>query len=212
MRALVLGAILVVAWPVVLLRFGNGDVYVPIGALALLVIAVVLVASRGASSKLFPRTVREWRRDIAIGVICGALMTGGTYALYAISERWIPALAESVHGLYSNAGTANAGTASLTLALAATTMAIVAEELLWRGPLLRLLERRTSRAIAIAISLGTYTLAQGGSGSGILMLAAFMCGAIWLTERLWTRSVVAPLLSHLMWTLIVVHLLPVTRF
>ena len=206
MRTLFLGAILIIAWPIVLSRFGTGDVYLPIGALALFVISAVLFASRRERT-LLPRTGSEWRRDILIGIACGAVMTAGTYVLYAIIERWIPSLAKSVNGLY-----ANAGAASLTVALVATSMAVFAEELLWRGPLFRVLEHRTGRVMAIAISLGTYTLAQGGSRSLVVMLAAFICGAIWLTERLWTRSVVAPLLSHLMWTLIVVHLLPVTRF
>lgn len=205
MRAFVVGAILVVVWPVVLSRFGSGDVYLPLGALALCVIAAVLFVSR--ARELLPRTGGEWVRDIGIGVGTGAVMTVGTYVAYAISQRWIPSLAGRVGELYRNAGSG-----SFAMAMVATVAVIFAEEILWRGPLLRPLERKAGRGVMILISLGTYTLAQGGSRSVVVMLAALICGAIWLLERLWTRSLIAPLLSHLMWTLIVVHLLPVTRF
>jgi hypothetical protein len=207
MKPLVAGAMLVVAWPLVLSRFGSGDVYLPLGAFAVFVIGVVLALGRdGDAAALAPRTPPRWTRGIVVGLACGAVMTVGTYAAYAVVVRLAPSVAGSVAGLY-----ANAGTSSLALALIATSAAVVAEEVLWRGPLLRVLERRTGRAAAVGISLITYTLAQGGSRSVIVMVAAVVCGAIWSTERIYTRSVVAPLVSHLMWTLIVIHLLPVTR-
>lgn len=203
MGSLLAGAALVIAWPIVLSRFGHDDVYRALGPFAVLVVALVL--SFGRRERVLPRAGSEWRRDIAIGLGCGGVMTVGTYAAYAVAARFVPGLARSVRDLYRTAGTD-----SLAIALLSTVAAIVAEEVLWRGPLLRTLERRTGRSLAIAISLGTYVLAQTGSRSVIVALAALVCGSIWLAERLWTRSMVAPLLSHLIWTLIVIHLWPVT--
>ncbi|MDB4946652.1 MAG: hypothetical protein JWP97_6186 [Labilithrix sp.] len=206
MKRLLGGAALVVLWPLVLSRFGEDDVYLLLGPFALVVIAAVLFLGRSEAPALLPRSRRTFARDVGIGLGCGLVMTAGTYAAYAITERLVPQLAAHVGDLYRNAGSS-----SVALALGATTAAIVAEEMLWRGPLLRVLERRAGRLVAIAVSLVTYTLAQGGSHSGLVMLAALVCGAIWLAERILTRSMVAPLVSHLMWTLVVVHLVPVTR-
>ena len=203
MKRLVAAAILVLAWPIVLSRFGHDDVYRLLAPFAIFVTAVVLILGR--RERVLPRETRDWRRDIAIGIGGGVIMTAGTYAAYAVLSRLIPGLSGVVKGLY-----VTAGKESLVVALLSTIAAIIAEEMLWRGPLLRVLERRTSRALAIGISLATYTLAQVGSGSLIVALAALICGGIWSAERIWTRSIVAPLLSHLMWTLVVIHLIPVT--
>jgi membrane protease YdiL (CAAX protease family) len=85
----------------------------------------------------------------------------------------------------------------------------MAEELLWRGALLEALERRTSRLAAFAISVGSYALAQLGSGSWIVFALALVCGALWTLERLLTRSLLASAISHLIWTQTVILLHPV---
>lgn len=203
MWSLIAGALLVLAWPIVLSRFGHGDVYRLLGPFAVLVVALVLLF--GWRERVLPRGRREWVRDVGVGLGCGVVMTVGTYSAYALFARIVPGLAVAVRGLYRDAGKE-----SFAIAILSTIAAIVAEEVLWRGPLLRTLEKRTSRVVAIVISIGTYTLAQIGSGSFIVLLAALICGSIWLAERMWTRSIVAPLVSHAMWTLVVIHFLPVT--
>ena len=89
-------------------------------------------------------------------------------------------------------------------------MVCIAEEMLWRGWLLALLERRVARGVALALSLVSYAAAQSASGSVVVVLAAVICGAIWLAERALTGSMVAPLVSHLVWTPVVIHFYPVT--
>ena len=203
LRGLIAGAALIVAWPFVLSRFGGDDVYTFLGAFALLVIATVMLFGR--KERMLPKTGRELARDVGIGLAVGVVMTAGTYAAYAVVERVYPPLAGKVAGLYGDAHKEQ-----LAFAVVATLAAIVAEEVLWRGPLFGMLKRRAGVAVAAALSLGTYTLAQSGSGSSVVVLAALVCGAIWLGERIYTKSIVAPLVSHLMWTVVVIHVLPVT--
>lgn len=203
-RALLVGGALVVVWPILLSHFGGGDVYVLLGSFALFVIAAVFVVGR--RENVFPRTARDLVVQLGLGLGVGVVMTAGTYASFAVVERIWPPLAGHVGGLYHDAHKEN-----LAFAMVATVAAAVAEEVLWRGPLLGILRRRVGLRGAAAISLVTYVLACSGSRSVIVVLAAVVCGAIWLAVRLWTRSIVAPLVAHLIWTTVVVHLLPVTR-
>lgn len=203
-RALLVGAALVVIWPILLSHFGGGDVYALLGPFALFVIGAVMLVGR--REPILPRTGRLLARDLGIGLGVGVVMTVGTYASFALGERLWPPLAGHVGGLYRDAHKEN-----LVFAILATLAAVVAEEILWRGPLLGIVRRKVGVRGAVAISLITYTLACSASRSVIVAVSAVVCGAIWLGERLYTRSIVAPLVSHLMWTTVVVHLLPVTR-
>lgn len=203
-RALLVGAALVFVWPLLLSRFGGRDVYALLGPFALVVIGLVMLVGR--REPVFPRSSRVLARDVGIGVAVGAVMTGGTYACFAVGERLWPPLAGHVGVLYRDAHKE-----SFVLALLATLAVIVAEEVLWRGPLLGVLRRKVGLRGAAAISLVTYALACSASRSVIVAVSALVCGAIWLAERISTRSIVAPLVSHLMWTTVVVHLVPVTR-
>lgn len=204
MRGLVAGAALVVAWPLVLSRFGGDDVYAFLGAFALVVVAVVGLVGR--RERVLPPTSAALGRDLTLGVGVGVTMTLGTYAAYAVVARTYTPLARDVAGLYGDAHKER-----FAFALVATLAAIVAEEALWRGPIFAMLARRGGVALAGAVSLGTYALAQSGSGSLVVVVAALVCGAIWLAERIYTGSIVAPLVSHLIWTIVVIHLVPVTH-
>ena len=143
---------------------------------------------------------------MGIGVGVGAVMTAGTHGAYAIGVKLVPSLPLQVTVLYIHASTQ-----SVLSALSWTLVILIAEEILWRGALLNVLERRVGRKGAIALSLATYTLAQAGAGSLIVALAALVCGAIWTAERVYTSSSLAPLISHTMWTLTVIHLVPVIQ-
>ncbi len=200
---LVAGALLVLAWPFVLSTFGHDDVYAFMGPYGVLVIGLMLLLRR-FEAPLRPARAPSTAASLAIGLAVGAIMTAGTYLAFAVGTMLYPPLAARVGGLY-----ADAHTRSLGSALAWTLVLIVAEELLWRGALLGVLQRRYGRTLAIGLSLATYTLAQAGTGSFIVGLAALVCGAIWTAERMYTASSLAPLVSHSIWTVTVIHLLPV---
>jgi membrane protease YdiL (CAAX protease family) len=139
-----------------------------------------------------------------VGLGLGVAMTALTYPIFDLAVQLEPELLGTVRHLYVRASTRSLGSA-----VAWVVVLVVAEELLWRGALLEALEHRTSRVAAFAISVGSYALAQLGSGSWIVFALALVCGALWTLERLFTGSLLASTISHMLWTQTVILLRPV---
>lgn len=86
---------------------------------------------------------------------------------------------------------------------------MIAEELLFRGAWLAALQRRIGRNAAFAVSVALYAAAQACTGSFIVGLLALCCGTIWTLERMATGSILASIVSHMIWTPIIIVLCPV---
>jgi CAAX protease family protein len=200
-RLLVLMLGLIVGWGLLMHRFGGGNIYAVMGPFALTVLLVVCA--------LAGRDLRRWLQPTRLAVLSGlgvgVVMTVLTYPLYSESRALFPQLGGLVRGLYSAAHR----TTPLE-ALPWVLAIIIAEELLWRGALLHVLARRIPDALAIALSVLTYTLAQFGTGSWVVMLLALVCGTIWTLQRRLTGSLLSPLIAHLIWTPVVILFHPVT--
>jgi uncharacterized protein len=198
---LTLLAAVIVLWFSLMRRFGQGDVYAVMGPYACFV-AAVCVALR-------PRQVWAWlqahARAIAIGLGVGALMTLLTYPIFRGAVSVLPWLDGQVQGLYHGARST-----TLSKALAWVAALALAEELLFRGVLPDVLRKFTSQRAAYAITTVIYALAQLGAGSVIVMLMALVCGTIWSVQRVYTRSLLSPLIAHLIWSPTVILLVPVT--
>lgn len=193
---------LIVGWGLLMQRFGSaGNIYAVMGPFAL---SVVLVVAALASGKL-AIWLRPRRRAILSGLGVGVAMTLATYPVYALLSSIAPELETEVAALY-----VAAHQTTLAEALPWVLAIIVAEEVLWRGALLHVLERRVPPAIAMAISVATYAAAQFGTGSWVVMLLALVCGTLWTLQRHFTHSLLAPLVAHLIWTPTVILLHPVT--
>jgi membrane protease YdiL (CAAX protease family) len=193
---------LISGWCLLLSRFGSGsNIYIVMGPFALTVLLVVAALSGNA--------LRRWLRPTPLAVLSGlgvgAGMTLVTYPLYGVMRSIVPELDTEVAVLYSAAHQT-----SLAQALPWTLAIIVAEELLWRGALLEVLAGRVSPPIALAISVATYAAAQFGSRSWVVFVLALVCGSLWTAQRHLTRSLLSPLIAHLIWTPIVILLYPVT--
>jgi uncharacterized protein len=201
-RLLLLMLGLTVGWGLLMQRFGSaGNIYAVMGPFALSVLLVVVAL---ASSKL-AIWLRPKRRAVLVGLGVGVVMTLATYPVYALLRSWVPGLQSEVAALYTAAHQT-----TLAEALPWVLAIIVAEELLWRGALLYALERRVPPALAMAISVATYAASQLGTGSWIVMLLALVCGTLWTLQRHFTRSLLSPLLAHLIWTPTVILFYPVT--
>jgi membrane protease YdiL (CAAX protease family) len=197
---LVAGAFIAL-WPLLLRRFGGDAVY---GRLGLYGIAILIVMS-----------ALGWRRrrvllnasptNLGIGFVVGIGMTVATYVAYRVGVALFPGLASHVEGLYAATRAAH-----VWAALTWTVLVVVAEEILWRGPLVDVDVHGPILAILVVASLASYAAVQLGTGSWVVALAALVCGGIWTAERLITRSMVAPLISHAIWTITVIHVYPVT--
>jgi membrane protease YdiL (CAAX protease family) len=201
-RLLLLMLGLIVGWGLLMQRFGNaGNIYAVMGPFALSVLLAVVAL---ASSKLVI-WLRASRRAALSGLAVGLAMTLATYPTYALLRSFVPELEGQVAALYTAAHRT-----TLAEALPWVLAIIVAEEVLWRGALLYVLERRVPPALAMAISVATYAAAQFGTGSWIVMLLALVCGTLWTLQRHFTRSLLSPLLAHLIWTPTVILFYPVT--
>jgi hypothetical protein len=88
-------------------------------------------------------------------------------------------------------------------------VAVVAEELVWRGLLVELLTPRLGPGWTCAAVSALYALPQVAAQTGVLVAVAFACGVVWTALRLAARNLVVPLVSHLVWSLVIFVLAPV---
>jgi membrane protease YdiL (CAAX protease family) len=131
-------------------------------------------------------------------------MTLLTYPVFDFAVSLFPGLEAQVAALYRAARTT-----TLPVALAWVTLIICAEEFLWRGALFGALARRNSTFAAVTWCVASYVMAQLGTGSWVVGAMAAVCGTLWTLQRKLSRSLLAPLLAHLIWTPTVILLRPV---
>jgi len=106
------------------------------------------------------------------------------------------------HSLTSILGQADSGPRLLVLAVALVNG--VGEEIFFRGALFAALEPYRPAITATAI----YVLVTAATGNIALVAAAAVMGIIFSLERLSTRSILAPLVTHLSWSTLMLFLLP----
>jgi NADH dehydrogenase len=152
-----------------------------------------------------PAVWRERRRLLradAVGVAVG-LATG--LALYLVA-RWlqaIPAMAEQI-------GTVAAWRQGHSVAMLLPTLvvAVVSEELFWRGEIARALGARTPKWIAALAATALFSVAHLASATWLLPGAAAGIVLTWNLLYLATGSLVAPLASHLVFDLFAMIVAP----
>jgi membrane protease YdiL (CAAX protease family) len=190
--ALVVGTALLAAT----LRVPRGTVWFTV--LALLVAATWTVAS--FVSGPIPLRLdgdgawRTFRGPVAAGVVA----FGGFLLAYLVA-RHLPIVGPALSGVLA---TADAGPTALVLFVALVNGA--GEELFFRGALHAALEpHRPAMTGTIA-----YVLVTAATGNVALVIAAIVMGTLFSLERLSTRGVVAPMVTHLTWSTLMVLALP----
>jgi uncharacterized protein len=145
----------------------------------------------------------RWRgrnqRPVVSGTTIGLLL-GGVFILGGLVVREIPAVAELVTRLlrYTDQG-------SWRLTLAIALLAAIGEELFYRGSLYTALGRHHPLLISTVI----YAIATlASSQNPMLAFAAIILGTVCSLERRATGGVLAPILTHFVWTLVVLLGLP----
>ena len=168
-----------------------------------LTLALAAVWALGArlSGPLHLGCVR-WRgrnqRPVLTGITVG-LVLGATFMVGGLVAREIAPVAERITRVleYANHG-------SLALVVAITLVNGFAEELFFRGALYTAL----GAFHPVVISTVLYTLATCASGNQMLGFAAVILGTVCAVERRATGGVLAPVLTHVVWGLIMVLALP----
>ena len=139
------------------------------------------------------------QRPVISGTLIG-LALGAIFVVGALAAREIPALSQ-----YAADVLAFASHGSLPLVVFITVINGLAEELFFRGALYSALEKHhpaTISTIIYVIAIGVSTL------NPMLTFAAAILGAVCAFERRATGGVLASILTHMVWGLIMVLALP----
>lgn len=166
-----------------------------------LVLAAVWTAGALASGPLHLGGIC-WRGRNQRPVITGTgvgLLVGGAFVVGGLIARQITPVAELITQvlLYAHHGW-------YPVIVAITLINGFAEEVFFRGALYTAL----GRYHPVVISTVLYTCATLASGNPMLGFAAIILGTVCAFERRATGGVLAPVLTHLVWGLIMVLVLP----
>lgn len=197
-RLLALGLAITAAWAAL---FRVGVVYdAAIEALSFAAVLAVIIVVRAAPQ--VRDMLRPRARDAVIGVVFGAVTVLATVVLYPHVRdlALVPGLAVEVKRFY--------GIVPFTLVVVPLIVLVAAaEELIWRGLFLAALPKG---AVAIGMGAVAYALGQLG-GSAVLGGAALFFGVLWGVEAKLTKGLVAPLITHVIWTASVFGIWPLER-
>ena len=93
----------------------------------------------------------------------------------------------------------------------ATVLALVAvaEELVFRGVVTSLCELRFTPIKTLLLTTTLYVLPLAASGSWLLVAIGLTLGATWTIARLWSKSLLIPLVAHIIWAEMVFVAMPV---
>lgn len=143
-----------------------------------------------------------WRgrnqRPVITGTTVGLLL-GGAFVVGGLAAREIPAVAALISRvlLFAHQG-------SFLLIVVITVVNGVAEEIFFRGALYTALGRHHP----VVISTLLYICATLASGNPMLGFAAIILGTVCALERRASGGVLAPVLTHFVWGLVMVLALP----
>jgi membrane protease YdiL (CAAX protease family) len=87
-------------------------------------------------------------------------------------------------------------------------IAVLGEEIFWRGAILPLLAERFRPAVAVLLACAFFAVAHLGSGTWLIPLASFGVVALWNALFLYTRNLTAPFVCHLLFDLLVLQIAP----
>lgn len=138
------------------------------------------------------------RRPIVTPVVIG-LALGGVFVLGGLAVREIAPLRHLTDQVldYARRG-------SLPLVLTVTLLNGVAEEIFFRGALFAAIGRQRP----VVISTAVYALATLATGNPMLSFAAFVLGLVLGSQRRASGGLLAPILTHLTWSVVMVTALP----
>ncbi len=164
-------------------------------------LAALWVAGGFASGPLhlgWEDSPRGLRRPILAPVILG-LAASAVFVLGALVVRDIG----PVHRLV-NAVLAHARFGSTSVVLLIAVLNGIAEEVFFRGALFAAIGRRWP----VLISTAVYTVATVATGNFMLVFAALTLGLVLGLERRATGGILAPILTHVTWSLVMFFALP----
>jgi membrane protease YdiL (CAAX protease family) len=136
------------------------------------------------------RQAASQRRSVVAPITTGVVAFGAFYGGAQIAKR-IPALNGAITSVmrYTHEG-------SGPLVLATALANAIGEEMFFRGALFDAVDDRHT----VSISTGAYSLAAITTGKPALVLASGVMGTIFARQRRATGGILAPTLTHLTWS------------
>jgi membrane protease YdiL (CAAX protease family) len=136
-------------------------------------------------------------RPVWAGILIGGLLSG-VFVVGALVVRELPALADQVRSVLAH-GQHGSG----FLVLLVTVVNGIAEEMFFRGAAYAAIPRHQVVVTAIA-----YAFATAATGNVMLAFAALVLGVVVGLVRRATGGVLAPVLTHLTWSVAMLYALP----
>ena len=138
------------------------------------------------------------QRPVITGTAAGLLL-GGVFIVGGLVARQIPPVRDYIVQVleFANYG-------PLVLVVFITVINGVAEEMFFRGALYTAL----GKAYPVVLSTLVYAIAVSAAGNPMLGFAGVILGAVCAYERRMTGGVLAPMLTHFFWGLVMVLALP----
>jgi uncharacterized protein len=133
-----------------------------------------------------------------IGVVVGALL-GAIFVVGGLVAREIPPVRDFIADVLDHADTGG-----LVLVLSTAIVNGIAEEMFFRGAVYSALRGHAP----VVFSTVIYVIATLASGNPMLGFAAILLGLVCALERRATAGVVAPVFTHIAWTIVMVLVLP----
>ena len=176
---------------------------VPHGSAWFTVLAVLVAATWTVGSFVSGPIPFQPDRDTPWRTFLGPVVVGiaafGVFVIAYLVARHLPLVGTALDGVLA---TADAGPIAVVLFVALVNGA--GEELFFRGALHAALEPHRP-AIATTV---VYVVVTAATGNLALVIAAAVMGALFSLERLSTRGVLAPIVTHLTWSTLMVLALP----
>ena len=195
--------VLIVATVVVGSALIGATLRLPRGSTGLYIAGFALAAVWIVSSLLYGPV--QWRSptltlqaELAAGVVLGVL-TFGLFLGGSQIGKQITVLAGPIHSVL---GKADAG--SLAAVLTVALVNGLAEEMFFRGALIDAIGPHHALVLSVILYVGVTAV----SGNAALTLAAIIMGAVFVIERHITGALLAPIVTHLVWSTLIILLLP----
>jgi membrane protease YdiL (CAAX protease family) len=163
----------------------------------LLGVAAVYTVGGIASGPLPWRGTAPAPRSIAVAAAVG-VAAGAVFVLGALVIREIAPLRDFAADALDHERRANA-----TLVVALTLLNGVSEEIFFRGAVYSAAPRAK-----VAVTTAAYVAATVATGNPLLMFAAAVMGAVFAHARRRSGGILAPVVVHLIWSVIVLAALP----
>lgn len=164
-----------------------------------LLVAATWMAGSFASGPIPFRPDRDKAWPTFVGPVVGGVAAFVVFLAGYLVARHLPLVGPALDGVLA---TADAGSTAMVLLVALVNG--VGEELFFRGALHAALERHRP---ALTTTIG-YVVVTAATGNVALVIAAAVMGALFSLERLSTRGVLAPMVTHVTWSTLMVLALP----